>query len=189
MKQNRTQFAWLSRILHWLLAAMLLTMLFIGIAMVASLGGYHKLVSLHRPLGIAILILAVVRLINRMCTTLPPFPPTMSQWERWVATASERWFYVLMLALPLVGWGMLSAANYPIVMFGPVHLPPILPVNPMLYAVLRKTHTILAFLFFLTFLAHFTAVLFHTLVIRDGLLNRMVPWSVRSSKTDINVKK
>ena len=105
MKKNRTQFAWLSRILHWLMAAMLLTMLFIGMAMVASLGDYHKLVSLHRPLGIAILILAVVRLINRMCTTLPPFPPTMSQRERWVATASERWLYALMLALPLGGLG------------------------------------------------------------------------------------
>jgi cytochrome b561 len=184
MKKNRTQFAWLSRILHWLMAAMVLTMLFIGIAMVASLGYYHALVSVHRPLGIAILILAVVRLINRLCTTLPPFPPMMSQWERRVATGSEWWLYTLMLAQPLVGWGMLSAANFPIQMFGPVHLPPILPVNSTLYAVLRQTHTILAFLFFLTILAHITAVLFHTLVIRDGLLNRMVPWPARSSKTN-----
>ena len=79
---------------------------------------------------------------------------------------------------------MLSAGNYPIVMFGPVHLPPILPANPMLYAVLRKTHTILAYLLFLTFLAHLTAVLFHTLVIRDGLLNRMALWPVRSVPAD-----
>ncbi len=186
MNQNPAQFAWRSRILHWLMAAMVLTMLFIGIAMVASLGNYHKLVSLHRPLGIAILILAVVRLINRMFTTLPPFPATMSQWERRVATASERWLYALMLALPLVGWGMLSAGNYPIVMFGPVHLPPILPANPLLYTVLRKAHTVLAILFFLTILAHLTAVLFHTLVMRDGLLNRMVPWPVRSTKTNPN---
>jgi len=165
---------------------MLLTMLFIGVAMVASLGNYHKLVSLHRPLGISILILAIVRLINRKFTTLPPFPPTMSQLERRVATASERLLYALMILLPLVGWGMLSAGNYPIVMFGPVQLPPILPAHPELYAVLRKTHTVLAYLLFLTFLAHLTAVLFHTLVIRDGLLFRMVPWPVRSSPTEGN---
>jgi cytochrome b561 len=78
-----------------------------------------------------------------------------------------------MLALPLVGWGMLSAGHYPIVMFGPVHLPPILPAVPWLYAVLRKTHTILAYLLFLTFLAHLSAVLFHTFVVRDRLLHRM----------------
>jgi cytochrome b561 len=184
MSNNPTQFAILSRILHWLMAAMLLTMLFIGIAMVCSLGDYHKLVAIHRPLGIMILILAIIRLINRMFTTLPPFPPTMSPLERRIATASEKLLYTLMLALPLVGWGMLSAGHYPIVMFGPVHLPPILPANPTLYAVLRKTHTIFAYLLFLTFLAHLTAVLFHTIVIRDGLLNRMAIWPVRSRKTN-----
>jgi cytochrome b561 len=184
MNRNPNQFALLSRILHWLMAAMLLTMLFIGVAMVASVGDYHKLVALHRPLGIAILILAVVRVINRMFTTLPPFPPTMSPWERRVATATERWLYALMFALPLVGWAMLSAGHLPIVMFGPVHLPAILPANPTLYAILRKTHTILAYLLFLTFLAHLSVVLFHTLVIRDGLLNRMVPWTTRSPNTN-----
>jgi cytochrome b561/uncharacterized protein (DUF302 family) len=184
MNKNPVQFAVQSRILHWLMAAMLLTMLFIGVAMVASVGDYHKLVALHRPLGIAILILAIVRLINRRLTTLPPFPPTMSQRERKIASASEKLLYTLMIALPLVGWGMLSAGRYPIVMFGPAHLPAILPANPALYAVLRKTHTVLAYLLFLTFLAHLTAVLFHTLVIRDGLLNRMALWPVRPAKTN-----
>jgi cytochrome b561 len=164
------------------MAAMLLAMLFIGIAMVASLGDYHKLVALHRPLGILILILAVIRLVNRLLTTLPPFPPTMSPLERRIAAASEKLLYTLMIALPLVGWGMLSAGHYPIVMFGPVHLPPILPASPVLYAVLRKTHTVLAYLLFVTFLAHLGAVLFHTLIIRDGLLNRMALWPVRSAK-------
>jgi cytochrome b561 len=172
------KFALLSRILHWLMAAMLLAMLFIGIAMVASLRNYHALVAIHRPLGIMIFILAIIRLINRKLTTLPPFPPTMSRQERWIATASERLLYTLMLALPLVGWGMLSAGNYSVVMFGPAHLPSILPANPTLYAILRKTHTILAFLLFLTFLGHVSAVLFHTLIIRDRLLSRMAIWPV-----------
>jgi cytochrome b561 len=186
MSRNPNQFALFSRILHWLMAAMLLTMLFIGVAMVASIGNYHKLVALHRPLGIAILILAIIRVINRRFTTLPPFPSTMSQMERKIAMASEKLLYALMFLLPIVGWAMLSAGNYPIVMFGPVHLPAILPANPMLYAVLRKTHTVLAYLLFLAFLGHLTAVLFHTLVIRDGLLNRMALWPVRSSPKDEN---
>src|SRR5271170_624389 len=114
-----------------------------------------------------------------MCTTLPPFPPTMSEQERFIASTSERLLYTLMFALPLVGWGMLSAGHYPIVMFGPVHLPAILPANPTLYAVLRTTHTLLAYLLFLTFLAHLSAVLFHTLIIRDRLLDRMALWPTR----------
>ena len=78
--------------------------------------------------------------------------------------------------MPLVGWGMLSAARYPIVMFGSVHLFPILPHSVMLYAVLRKSHTYFAYLLFFAFIAHFGAVLFHSLILRDGLFNRMAPW-------------
>ena len=187
MAGNPKQFALLSRLLHWLMAAMLLSMLFIGVAMVASLGDYHRLVAIHRPLGIMILILAAVRLLNRLFTTLPPFPPTMSSRERFLASSSEHLLYALMFALPLVGWAMLSAGHYPIVMFGPVHLPAILPANPTLYAVLRKTHTILAYLLFLAFLAHLSAVLFHTLIVRDQLLDRMAVWPVRSPQSTSQV--
>jgi cytochrome b561 len=180
MTTERTQFNGLMRLLHWLMAAMVLTMLGIGVAMVASLGDYHTLVSIHRPLGIGILILVVIRLVTRLSSTLPPFPAMMSQQERKAAHASEMLLYGLLFMEPLVGWGMLSAARYPIVMFGSLHLFPILPHSVMLYAVLRETHTIVAYLFFLAFLAHFGAILFHTLIVRDGIIGRMVPWRVRA---------
>src|SRR5258708_18727330 len=118
MPSERRQFAAFSRLLHWTMAVMVLTMLCIGVAMVASLADYHVLVSIHRPLGIAILILVVVRFVNRLLSRLPPFPATMSRMERLAATASEYTLYSLMFVLPLVGWGMLSAARYPIVLYG-----------------------------------------------------------------------
>jgi cytochrome b561 len=178
---QRQQFTARMRFFHWLTAAMVLTMLGIGVAMVASLADYHRLVSLHRPLGILILIVVVIRYVNRRFSTLPPFPVTMSSRERFVASASELLMYTLLFVQPLVGWGMLSAARYPIVMYGSLHLFPILPHSAMLYAVLRKTHTVIAYLLFLTFLAHFGAVLFHTWVVRDGTFSRMAPWRVRAS--------
>jgi cytochrome b561 len=180
--QNPAQFALQSRILHWLMAAMLVAMLFIGISMVASLSAYSRLLAIHRPLGILILIFAIVRLTNRMLTTLPPFPPTMSPQERRIASASEKLLYGLMILLPLVGWGMLSAGHYPIVLIGRMHLPAILPADPTLFFILRKTHTVLAFLLFLTFLAHLSAVLFHTLILRDRLLDRMALWPMREKE-------
>lgn len=180
MPSPRRQFTALSRLLHWTMAAMVLTMLCIGVAMVASLVNYHVLVSIHRPLGIAILVLVVIRVVNRLLNPPPPFPATMSRAERLAATASELAMYGLMLVLPLVGWGMLSAAHYPVVLYGSLHLPYILPHNAMLYAVLRKAHTTLAYMFFLTFIAHFGAILFHTLIVRDGILKRMAPWNIRS---------
>jgi hypothetical protein len=77
---------------------------------------------------------------------------------------------------------MLSAARYPIVLFGPLRLPPILPQSAAVYAVLRKVHTVLAYLLFGTFFAHLTAVLFHALVLRDGILNRMALWKSGASR-------
>jgi len=164
---EQPRFPLLMRILHWLMAAMVLSMLFIGMAMVSSL-------------GILILLLVVIRFINRKLSKLPPFPPTMSRAERRIAHISEIMLYTLMFSLPLVGWAMLSAGDYPIVMVGPIHLPQILPANPALFAVLRMTHTILAYLLLLTFLGHLSAVLLHTLVLQDGLLRRMWVWKTPS---------
>lgn len=161
------------------MAAAVLTMLFVGAAMVVSLSAYHLLLSIHRPLGILILVLVVLRSVNRQLNPPPPFPPTMGRLERLAATWSERLMYGLMFALPLVGWGILSTARYPIVLYGPIHLPPILPRSAPIYTLLRRSHTLLAYLFFFTILAHLSAVLFHTLVLRDGLLRRMAPWSAR----------
>jgi cytochrome b561 len=182
MSTEPRQFTALARLLHWLMAAMVLTMLGIGVAMVSSLGDYHVLVSIHRPLGIAILLLVVVRFVNRLLSRLPPFPATMSRLERLAAQGGELTMYGLMFVLPLVGWGMLSAAGYPIVLYGSLHLPFILPHDLALYAVLRKAHTVLAYLFFLTFLGHFAAVLYHTLIVRDGILKRMAPWNIRPAE-------
>ena len=178
MANERTQYTALMRILHWTVAAMVITMLAIGVTMVASLANYHALVSIHRPLGVALLILIVVRFVVRKLSQLPPFPPTMGPLERRVASWSEYAMYGLILAMPLVGWSMLSAARYPIILFGSLHLPFILPHDASLYATLRKAHTILASLLFLVGLAHVTGILFHTLIVRDGVLRRMVPWNV-----------
>jgi cytochrome b561 len=168
-----TQFSVLSRVLHWTMAAMILAMLFIGVGMVASLADYHWLVSIHKPLGVLILILAAIRLLNRRLNPAPPLPAGMPAWQRFAAHASHVVLYVLMFALPLVGWGMLSAARYPIVLYGSLQLPPILPQDPALYAALRETHTILALLLFATFVAHLGAALMHALIFRDGVFQSM----------------
>ena len=86
MAESRVQFTMPMRILHWVIAAMVLAMLGIGVAMVTSLGSYHVLISIHRPLGIGILILACVRLVTRLLSPLPPFPSTVprgsASWRR-----------------------------------------------------------------------------------------------------------
>jgi cytochrome b561 len=104
-------------------------------------------------------------------------PPLM----RFAAYGSHALLYVLMFSVPLVGWGMLSAARYPIVLYGALELPPILPQSDMLFAALRTTHTVLALLLFATFLLHLAAALMHALVFRDGVFESMASVSTAGS--------
>jgi len=171
-----SRFPMASRLLHWTMAAMVLAMLFIGIAMVGSLADYHRLVAIHRPLGILILVLVALRLANRLIRPAAPLPLDMPGILRLAAHASHALLYTLMVALPLVGWTMLSGAGNPIVLIGAWHLPPLLPPSDALYALLRPLHTVLAFVLFATFLVHLGAALMHALIFRDGVFQSMVSW-------------
>ena len=178
---TQARFPAASRLLHWLMAPMILAMLFIGVGMAASVSPrYELLVSIHRPLGFAILLLCIIRIVNRCIHPPPELPATVPSLQRYAAKASHMVLYALMFVMPLVGWGMLSAARYPIVLYGPLRLPPILPHDLTLYARLRDLHTDLAYLFFATFLAHFAAALYHGLIRHDGVLDSMASWQ-RSS--------
>jgi cytochrome b561 len=165
-----------SRLLHWTMAPMVIAQLLIGVTMIAALSYYPLLLAIHRPLGVLILAFAVVRLANRLTHRPPPFLATMSRAERRIATWSEYLLYALLLVQPLTGWAMLSAARFPITLWGPVRLPGIAPHDIDIYAVLRQCHSVFAFLLFATFTAHMCAVLFHTLVLRDRLIDRMAVW-------------
>ena len=167
------RFPFLSRVLHWLMAILVLAMLFIGIAMVASVTVYAELVAIHKPIGAAILVLVAIRLINRLVNPPPPLPDWMPPWQRFIASASHWVLYALMFALPLVGWAMLSAADYPIELVGGWHLPAILAPDAKLYATLRSLHSALAYTLFAVVLMHVGAALMHALVYRDGVYQSM----------------
>jgi cytochrome b561 len=86
---QRLQFTMFSRILHWTMAVMILAMLFIGVGMVASLSDYHWLVSIHKPLGILILVLVAIHLVNWLLNPAPSLPEGMPARQRFVAHASH----------------------------------------------------------------------------------------------------
>lgn len=162
------------RLLHWLMAVAILAMLFIGVAMVATVSSLHSLlVAIHKPLGLMILVLVVVRLGLRFSTATPPLPESLPAWQRVAAQASHWALYAMMLAQPLIGWAMLSAAGYPVTLGSHFILPPILPVNNDWYAILRPLHSLVALVLFATVMLHLAAALRHALVLRDGVFESM----------------
>ena len=94
-------------------------MLFIGVGMVSTvMPKYLPLVSIHKSLGITILVLALLRLAIRLRFGAPPLPADLPEPMKLAAHLSHWAFYALMIAMPLLGWAMLSAAAYPVVVFG-----------------------------------------------------------------------
>jgi cytochrome b561 len=173
---SRRRFTPLQRLLHWLMAICLLAMLFVGVGMVSTImPKYLGLVSIHRSLGIAILVLALIRLAVRLRYRAPALPADLPAPMKLAAQLSHYAFYLLMIGMPLIGWGMLSAAAYPVVVFGSVRLPSILPQSDSLHALLWGAHFYLAFAFFALILLHVAAALFHALVRRDGVFEAMAP--------------
>jgi cytochrome b561 len=176
MTPIHTRFSPLQRALHWIMAICILAMLFIGVGMVSTVKpDYLKLVSIHKPLGIVILVLALIRLVVRLVRGAPPLPADMPVPMKLAAYLSHLAFYALMIALPLLGYGMLSAADYPVVVFG-VQLPSVLPHSNELHTVLWNAHRFLALCFFALIVVHLAAALFHALVRRDGVFHAMAPW-------------
>ena len=175
MTDPNRQFSPLQRLLHWVMAICILAMLFIGVGMVSTIEpDYLKLVAIHKPLGIAILILALLRLAVRLRKGAPSLPPDLPPVIKLAAQLSHIAFYVLMIALPLIGWGMLSAADYPVIVAG-LRLPAILPPNASVHSLLWQAHQFLALCFYALILVHFAAALFHALVRRDGVFDAMSP--------------
>ncbi|MFM0292672.1 cytochrome b/b6 domain-containing protein [Paraburkholderia sp. RL17-383-BIF-A] len=170
------RFTPLQRALHWLMAICILAMLFIGVGMVSTIRpDYLSLVSIHKPLGIVILVLALIRLVVRFMRGAPPLPASMPEPMKLAARLSHLAFYLLMIGLPLIGWGMLSAADYPVVVFG-IHLPSFLPHSDALHTLLWNAHRTLALCFFALIVLHLAAALLHALVRRDGVFQAMAPW-------------
>jgi cytochrome b561 len=162
-----------TRILHWLTAILVFAALLIGFALVNSLGSYAALVGIHMAIGLTILVIVVIRAANRFTHRTPAMPESVGTVERLMVIGSELSMYALLLAQPLVGWAMVSAAGRPPVLLGTIALPPIAPLDANLYSVLRQTHTVLALLLVAVIAAHVSAVLLHTLTLRDRMLSRM----------------
>ncbi len=119
------------------MALCILTMLFIGVHMVSTINPkYLTLFEIHKTLGIVILLLALIRLGVRLRSGAPPLPRDLPAPMKLAAHLSHYALYALMIALPLIGWAMLSAAGYPVVLWGGFWLPPIAPQSDGLHTLL-----------------------------------------------------
>ncbi|MCP2216042.1 cytochrome b [Bradyrhizobium elkanii] len=176
MSSGRLRFSPLQRLLHWLMAVCIIGLLFAGVGMVSTIAPrYLTIIAIHKTLGITILVLSLIRLALRVRFGAPELPPGLPRPMKLAAELSHYALYGLMIGMPILGWAMLSAAAYPVVLYGGIWLPPILPQSDFLHSMLWDAHFYLGFAFFALVLTHAAAAFFHALVLRDNVFPSMAP--------------
>jgi cytochrome b561 len=162
------------RVLHWIMAVAVVLQLLAGLWLAHSVSPARSwLLTTHETVGFLILLLVPLRVLLRLTRPAPSLALHLPRVEAVAANAANLALYVLMLTLPLTGLAMMSAAKYPIVIFGSVRLPNMLAQNLQAHALLRSAHTWLALALMATFLAHLLGVLQHAIVRRDRILSMM----------------
>jgi cytochrome b561 len=180
LRNTPERYGSVAQALHWLIVLLLLGQVAAGMIAEEMPDGFDKLVLLarHKSVGITILGLALLRVAWRFLDRPPP-PPPMPRRQYLAARASHWGLYALLFAMPVTGWMMSSASNYPVSWFGLTQLPDLVAPDRDLKHLLGEVHETLAYALIALALLHVAAALKHQFVNRDGLLWRMLPWRAR----------
>ncbi len=167
--------------LHWVLALAIVTAFGVGLVLedMALSPAKIKLINWHKWAGVSILALSALRLIWRLTHRPPALPArihnAMPAWQRAAHHGTHHLMYLLFFVVPLLGWAYSSAKGYPIVWFGVLPLPDLLPANKELAEAIEPLHGLAAWTLMALVGLHVAAALKHQFIDRDGLIDRMRP--------------
>lgn len=180
VRNTAERYGSVAQILHWVVVALLIVQITLGKIAHDLPDGLDKLVTLarHKSFGITILGLAAIRLLWRLFNRPPPLPP-MPAWQRVIANINHAALYALLFAMPLSGWLMSSAHNFPVSWFGLAQLPDLVAPDAGLADDLEDLHESMANILLFLIGLHVLGALKHQFIDRDGLLWRMLPWRSR----------
>ncbi len=185
---DQQTYSTVAMVLHWAIAIAIVGLIAAGTWMADAIkvpetqGLAFSVYQWHKSLGLAVLVLSVLRLAWRFVKPPPPLPASMPGWERTLAGVSHTAFYVLMIGMPLLGWAMVSASplGLPTIVFGLFEWPHIpfladLEDKKPVEDALKTAHMAGGYLLAGLLVLHVGAALKHHFVSRDDVLARMVP--------------
>ena len=160
--------------LHWTIAALLAFQISVGLALEDLGARGFSLYQLHKSVGVSILVLTLIRLAVRFWKPRPA--PVEGGWQGTLAKAVHAGLYIFMIGAPLTGWALVSTARVkvPTLLFGIVPLPH-LPLPATAHEFAEAGHALLAWIGIALFILHVAGALRHHMLLRDGLLWRMIP--------------
>jgi cytochrome b561 len=176
----------LLRLIHWLTAALFITAMLIGLycgLQPAGTSPRRELLEVHKSLGITIFALAILRLIVRAATTMPPEPGSFSPLVRLASRLNHWTLYLILFAMPVTGYLFSSAGGYSLRYFGTFSWPRLFAGDRAIAQTGELTHDTLAYLVYAAVALHIVATLWHALVKKDETLARMWPGAARPTES------
>jgi superoxide oxidase len=170
--------------LHWLMLLLMVAVyacIELRVLYPRGSGIREALKTWHFMLGFAIFALVWLRLLVRFLRPTPQIIPRPPGWQLLGAQLTEFAIYAFMIAMPLLGWAILSGENQPAPFFG-VRLPALIGENEALAKQLEEIHETIGNVGYFLIVIHAAAALVHHYIQRDNALMRMLPWRSPKSK-------
>lgn len=166
-----------SKFFHWSTAVLIVVMFGLGWAAVSYPLSPTKLdlFGWHKSLGLLVLAWVLIRLSWRLTHRAPAPPPGVSRTEQRAARLSHGGLYLLMLAMPVSGWIINSAADFPLKWFGLFPVPQLVGPDESIQHAAESVHFVLFWTLLALILLHVSAALHHHYVRNNDVLRRMLP--------------
>ena len=176
------QYALLQRLIHWLVAIIVICVLAAGLMLgVLGFEGFknnfgidvtNAVYKYHKTFGIIVLGLMILRLVMRLRYRRPEYDPPLPPFNKVVSRLVHGTFYVLLLVQPILGWSATASGGFPIEFFN-WKLPPLLGKDVALSTTLYDIHGVVGLLLLTLITVHVSAALMHWRIIRDTVMKRM----------------
>jgi cytochrome b561 len=174
------RFDQISIIFHWLSLALVAGQMTTGWLFYRGIGDATMLLAAHRATGALIWIVIATRLVwRRYLAYLPPYPKSMPRTQQRIAMLNEYGLYGLLLLQPLTGLAMMLFRGRPFTLFL-WEVPAVLNRNLAVADFFRYLHQVGALGLVVLIGLHAAAALLHAFILRDGVFQRMLPWTARS---------
>lgn len=176
-RNTRMGYGIIAQLFHWLIAGLVFVQATIGIHASDLPIGIARLkwLSRHKAIGITVLGLVLIRLGWRCLNRAPQLPVSMPPWERRTALATHWLLYGFLLLAPISGWLHASAAGLSVTWFGLFKVPDLLAKNAAVAPYFGDLHEVVVYTLIALVALHVFAALRHALLLRDGVMSRMLP--------------
>lgn len=174
-----TKYTLLMRILHWLIAILILGMIGVGWYMHGLPDDHptkYDIYAIHKSTGITLLGLIVIRLLVRFISPVPKLPQQLSRWEKWLTKITHFFLYALMVLIPISGYMMSDFAGFPVEWFG-IEVPGFVPDNMGNSESANSAHGVLPYILLGLVILHLLGTLKHRFIDKNkdtDVLKRML---------------